>query len=118
MNGSVSKNFIQKILILIFCLSILSCYPKKDFSSQRLKTDISVFNILTVDARFINKEKEPIKDFLYTCYTYGASGTATGYKTERIYQIVPPQSEILVKNINMGFVNPQTSKIECYPSTY
>jgi hypothetical protein len=118
MNGSVSKNFIQKILILIFCLSILSCYPKKDFSSQRLKTDVSIFNTLTVDAKFFNQELEPIKDFFYTCYTYGASGTILDSKTEKIYQVVPPKSEILVKNINMGFINPQTTKIECRPSLY
>ena len=115
---NVSKNFIQKILILVFCLLTVSCYPKKDFRSQRLKTDISTFNTLTVDAKFFNYELEPIKDFFYTCYTYGASGTILDSKTEKIYQVVPPKSEILVKNINMGFINPQTTKIECYPALY
>jgi hypothetical protein len=107
----------KKIFLFIF-IFIFGCFPKKQFYSEEARTNINTFNILTVDARFINKEKEPIKDFFYTCYTYGPSGTATGSKTEKIYQIVPPQSEILVKNINMGFINPQTSKIECYPSTY
>jgi hypothetical protein len=118
MNGSVSKNFIQKILILIFCLSILSCYSNKDFRSQKLNTDISIFNTLTVDAKFFNYELKPIKDFFYTCRTYGASGTILDYKTEKIYQVVPPKSEIIVKNINMGFINPQTTKIVCSPSLY
>ena len=105
-------------MFLIFCLLIVSCYPKKDFRSQRLKTDISTFNTLTVDAKFFNYELESIKDFFYTCYTYGASGTILDSKTEKIYQVVPPKSEILVKNINMGFINPQTTKIECYPALY
>jgi hypothetical protein len=118
MNGSANKNFIQKVLILIFCLLTVSCYPKKDFRSQRLKTDISTFNTLTVDAKFFNYELEPIKDFFYYCYTYGASGTRLDFKREKIYQIVPPKSEIVVKNINMGFINPQTVNVECYPSLY
>jgi hypothetical protein len=114
----VSKNFIQKTFILIFCSLTISCYPSKDFRSQRLKTDVSNINTLTVDAKFFNYELETIKNFFYTCNTYGASGTILDVKTEKIYQVVPPKSEILVKNINMGFINPQTSKIECYPSTY
>jgi len=118
MNSSVSKTFLQNIIILIICLLTVSCYPNKDFSSQRLKTDIGILNILTVDAKFFNNESVPIKDFFYTCYTYGASGTALGSKTEKIYQVVPPKSEIVVKNINMGFINPQTTKIECYPSVF
>jgi hypothetical protein len=107
----------KKIFLFLFIL-IIGCLPKKQFYSEEVRSNVNIFNILTVDVKFVNKEKEPIKDFFYTCYTYGASGTATGYKTERIYQIVPPQSEVLVKNINMGFINPQTSKIECHPSTY
>jgi hypothetical protein len=108
----------MKKVFLVFFILVVGCFPKKQFYSEEVRTNVNIFNILTVDVKFVNKEKESIKDFLYICYTYGASGTVTGSKTERIYQIVPPQSEILVKNINMGFINAQTSKIECHPSTY
>jgi hypothetical protein len=107
----------KKILVLIFCLLILSCGPY-NLPSQRLKTDISRFNILTVDAKFFNNESESIKDFFYSCTTRGASGTILDIKTKKIYQVVPPKSEIVVKNINMGNINPQTANVECSSILY
>ena len=108
----------KKILVIIFIL-ITGCYPRLEFYSQQLKTDINPFNILVVDMKFINEEeKEIIKDFSVVCITYGASGTTLDYKTQKIYQIIQPKSEVVVKNINMGFINPQTIKVDCRPSRY
>ena len=109
----------MKKIFLISLILIFSCSPRIEFYSQQLRTDINRFNILVVDMNFINKdEKEVIKDFHAVCTTYGASGTTLDYKSERIYQTIQPKSEVLVKNINMGFVNPQTVKVECRPSRY
>ena len=108
----------KKILVLFFIV-IAGCYPRLEFYSQQLRTDINRFNILVVDMNFINKdEKEIIKDFLAVCITYGASGTTLDYKSQRIYQTIQPKSEVVVKNINMGFINPQTVKVECSPSSH
>jgi hypothetical protein len=109
----------MKKIFLIFFILIFSCAPRIEFYSQQLRTDINRFNILVVDMNFINKdEKEIIKDFNAVCITYGLSGTTLDYKSERIYQTIQPKSEVLVKNINMGFINPQTVKVECRPSRY
>jgi hypothetical protein len=108
----------KKLLVLFFIL-LTGCYPRLELYSQQLKTDINRFNILVVDMKFINKEeKEIIKDFYAVCITYGASGTTLDYKTQTIYQTIQPKSEVVVKNINMGFINPQTVKVECRPSSY
>lgn len=109
----------MKKIFLIFFILIFSCAPRIEFYSQQLRTDINRFNILVVDMNFINKdEKEIIKDFRAICITYGASGTTLDYKTQTIYQTIQPKSEVVVKNINMGFINPQTVKVECRPSSY
>ena len=109
----------MKKIFLVFFILIISCVPRLNFYAQQLRTDINRFNLLVVDMKFINEEeKEVIKDFSAVCITYGASGTELDFKREKIYQTLQPKSEVLVKNINMGFINPQTVKVDCRPSRY
>ena len=100
-------------LPVIFFLIIQCSTSSKSIYSQQLSYKINPFNILTVDMRFINKEINSFKDIYIGCETFAKSGTTLGYHHQTVYEIVKGKSEILVKNINLGFVNPQVSNVDC-----
>lgn len=53
------------------------------------------------------------KDVEVVCEFYGNSGTLLNRSTKTVYDIVKKNGRLPVKNLSMGFVNPQAASANC-----
>jgi hypothetical protein len=61
-----------------------------------------------------NAHTFPVKDIKLSCHLSGPSGTVIGSKTITLYQRFPPGIDpTVVKNINLGFIDQQVSRVAC-----
>jgi hypothetical protein len=67
--------------------------------------------ILTLTIK--NPTEETVIDFGIECDFLGKSGTRLSKNSTTIYDTIPPLSEKTFKNIEIGYVNPQSSNISC-----
>jgi hypothetical protein len=62
----------------------------------------------------INAHMFPVKDITLSCALSAPSGTIIGTKTITLYQTFPPGiTPTPVKNVNLGFIDPQVSRVSC-----
>jgi hypothetical protein len=55
----------------------------------------------------------PTKDIEFTCTTYGASGTPLSKVAHTVYDVVPPKSSKVLREVNLGFVSSQSTRMSC-----
>jgi hypothetical protein len=107
----------KKLYTLFFLIIFASCETNngKTAYSQIIIKEKTNFNMLLVGMKFINKENLAYKDIDLVCEVFAPSGTSLGKKTQTIYRVVNANSELIVGDINMGFVNSQieVNKTEC-----
>ena len=108
----------KQFLIISFSFFLLNSCSTWRIPSEQLRATVGPFSILNVDIKLINNGNEPIKDFFVTCATYGTSGTVLDMKSQKIFQTIEPYNQLVVKNINIGFVNSQTVNVNCSASSY
>ena len=70
-------------------------------------------NIMMVGATFENAGKNAVKDLVLQCSAYASSGTKLSSHTKVIYELIPAGKSRSVKDFSMGFIDKQTSEIEC-----
>ena len=103
------------VVFFLLLLAGTSASRAGSVSSQAILVEKTKLNILLVSMKFINDTGIPYKDMELVCEIFGESGTSLGKKEKTIYKIVPEHSELIVGDINMGFVNSQVdvSKTKC-----
>ena len=106
----------KKKILVIFLFITTACDVNLGYNllSQQLRTEINMFGLLTVDMRLMNRENKTFQDFTVYCKTYGVSGTMIQKLETKIYQKLPAYDDIDVTNIKMGFVNSQTTRVDCH----
>lgn len=70
-------------------------------------------NVLVIDITVKNRSRANLSDFDITCETFGASGTILGSTSKVLYERIDGRSEKTFRDINMGFINPQSKRSEC-----
>lgn len=70
-------------------------------------------NVLVIDITVRNRSRANLVDFDITCETFGASGTSLGSTSKVLYDHIAGRSEKSFRNVNMGFINPQSKRSEC-----
>lgn len=70
-------------------------------------------NIMLIDATIKNENAFDVKDLSISCEGRGASGTLITRTEQVIYQTVKSKSSRTIKNINLGFMDPQTATASC-----
>lgn len=70
-------------------------------------------NVLVIDITVRNRSRSNLVDFDITCETFGASGTSLGSTSKVLYERIDGRTEKTFRDVNMGFINPQTKRSEC-----
>jgi hypothetical protein len=71
-------------------------------------------SVLEAEFAVVNVHKFPVKDIKLSCALYAPSGTAIGSKLITLYEtFLPSTSPTLVKNMNLGFIDQQVSRVSC-----
>lgn len=70
-------------------------------------------NVLVMDMTVRNRSLSNLKDFVIVCEAMGASGTVISTAKRTLFEVVKARSEKSFKDINMGFIDPQSKKSNC-----
>jgi hypothetical protein len=60
-----------------------------------------------------NSNEFNVKDIVLSCQHYAPSGTLIDHNERTVYQAIKPNSSIIIKDFNMGFVHTQAAKSSC-----
>lgn len=60
-----------------------------------------------------NKNDFEVKDLVVKCDLFGNSGSRIGTATKTVYESVPAKTAKTINDVNMGFINSQTSSTSC-----
>ena len=71
--------------------------------------NVAVMKSVTV----VNRYAVDRKDITLRCEQHGSSGTVIGRVDRVIYATVPHGKSVTVRNLNLGFVDPQTVRMPC-----
>lgn len=134
-NGGIARG----LLIVIVLLMVFSYFSSRNNSESRnsdtgydrigpsperlamLKTSLLDFSWSTggfgsvMEASFTieNGNDFEVKDIEVICTMMGNSGTEIGTARHTIYDIVGPRKKKAFKDVNMGFINSQSSSSKC-----
>lgn len=70
-------------------------------------------NVLVIDITIRNDNQSHLKDFNITCDSIGPSGTVISSNSRILYDTVEARKTRTFRNLNMGFINRQSTKLNC-----
>lgn len=88
--------------------------PKDRFEISKMDWKLSGFGtVAIVSLTFNNQNTFSVKDPLIACSFHGKSGTLIDTKRQTLFEAFAPSKKRTVKNISLGFVNPQAARAGC-----
>jgi hypothetical protein len=94
--------------------------PPKENALKNINLESSLtrseFNTISGDFMISNKSKYIIKDIEITCNSYANSGTLIDKNIRVIYEIISYNDSKKIKDFDMGFINSQSEKFQCFVS--
>lgn len=69
--------------------------------------------VMTVSFTFSNQNDFDVHDLTLDCKTFAQSGTALSEQRQTVYVKVPKKGRARAKDINFGFINPQSKTASC-----
>jgi hypothetical protein len=70
--------------------------------------------VLVTDLTIRNRSLSDLKDFQLVCDNIGPSRSVIGQSKAVLYEVVPARSTKTFKEVNMGFMHPQTKSADCH----